>query len=103
MTQKKSKDLEAQIAELGRINSVLRMNYDEMIEDNEALEELSEIRAQNLQKAYADLAAMSSTNSHLIAACKELLRRNKELQHEKETTTDLAPEAEELPEQDQED
>ena len=95
--------LEAQIATLSDKYTVIHMNYDETLEENEELEDLAAIQGRALTKAHEDLASLRSSHSHLVAACKELLRQNEELQNEQEETTNLASEAEELQGEDQED
>ena len=63
---KKSKDLEAQISELARINSVLRMDYEEILEENEETDNLLTLSNRRLLVVQADYASLNSRYQQLL-------------------------------------
>ena len=63
---KKSKDLEAQIGELARINSVLRMDYEEILEENDEMADQILEQTRNLRAAHADHASLNSRYQQLL-------------------------------------
>lgn len=89
--------LEAQIATLADKNTAMLIDFDDLLEDNEELEQKVANQSQELRAAHSDHASLYSRYQTLITASKELVRRNEELYHDQEKeTTNLAVEAEEL-------
>ncbi len=63
---KKSKDLETQIGELARINSVLRMDYEEILEENDEMADKILEQTATLNTAHADYTSLNSRYQQLL-------------------------------------